>query len=87
MRLQTRDLLLQLEDLLVLLVLLKEAISQTFLDRKSEMAHLLDHPLHLGEHFGPKDCGIPNTGVDCQVNLIWCIMLLQDMMGEKTKVH
>jgi len=35
------------------------------------MAHLLDHPLHLSEYFGPKDRSIPDTGVDRRVNLIW----------------
>ena len=38
------------------------------------MAHLLDHPLHLGEYFGPKDRGIPNAGVNRRVNLIGRIM-------------
>ena len=35
------------------------------------MAHLLDHPLHLSEYFGPKDRSVPNTGVYSWVNLIW----------------
>jgi len=38
------------------------------------MAHLLDHPLYLSEYFGPKDRGIPNAGVNRQVNLIGRIM-------------
>jgi len=38
------------------------------------MAHLLDHPLHLSEYFGPKDRGIPDTGVDRRVNLIWRVV-------------
>jgi len=38
------------------------------------MAHLLDHPLHLGEYFGPKDRGIPNAGINRRVDLIGRIM-------------
>jgi len=38
------------------------------------MAHLLDHPLHLCEYFGPKDRGIPDTGVNRRVNLIWRVV-------------
>jgi len=34
------------------------------------MAHLLDHPLHLGEYFSPKDRGIPNAGINRGVDLI-----------------
>jgi len=38
------------------------------------MAHLLDHPLHLSEYFGPKDRGIPDTSVNRRVNLIWHVV-------------
>ena len=47
------------------------------------MAHLLDHPLHLSKHFGPKDCGIPDTGVDRQVNLIWRVMHQPQTLSHK----
>jgi len=44
------------------------------LKAESKMAHLLNHPLHLGKDLGPKDCRIADTGVDRRIDLIRCIV-------------